>query len=166
QVIILGVVDGSMNLYSGSLVLQSNSLVRGDINLYGCSVSRNEGTHHPINNRTWGFDWLFGLRGTFAPPYLSILIWVALGLLLTSLLPEHTIFVRTTVISQRKRSLVLGLLSILLAPAVLIVLVALILPIPLAILVAIGLGAAWVLGTVAIGWNVGEYIVHALAPHQ
>src|SRR6266516_2748069 len=55
-------------------------------------------------------------------------------------------------------------LSILLAPAVLVVLIALILPIPLALILALGLIAAWALGTVAIGWIVGERIMHAVAP--
>jgi hypothetical protein len=166
QVDVLGAVDENMNLYAGSLVLQNGSHVQGDINLYGSHVSQDAGTRGKINNYNWGIDWLFGLRGAFAFPYMSILIWVVVGLLLTSLLPENVVFVRTTVVSKRKRSFVLGLLSILLAPPVLIVLVALILSIPLAIIVAVGLMAAWVLGTVAIGWNVGENILRAVAPHQ
>ncbi len=167
QVVVLGTVDDSMNLYAGSLVLQHGSNVQGDINLYGSHMSQNAGTtHHKINNYNWGIDLLVGMRGAFAFPYMSILIWVIVGLLLTSLLPEHVVFVRTTVISKRKRSFVLGLLSLLLAPPVLIVLAALILSIPLAIIVAVGLFAAWVLGTVAIGWNVGEYILRAVAPQQ
>ncbi len=60
----------------------------------------------------------------------------------------------------------IGLLSILLAPAVLVVLVALILPIPLALILALGLIAAWVLGTVAVGWIVGERILQAIAPQH
>jgi hypothetical protein len=166
QVVVFGVVDGNMNLYAGSLVLQNGSHVQENINLYGSRVLQNAGTHSNIHNYSWGIDWLFGMRGAFAFPYISILIWVVVGLLLTSLLPENVVFVRTTVKSRRKRSYVLRLLSMLLAPPVLIVLVALILSIPLAIIVAVGLFAAWVLGMVAIGWNVGEYILRAVAPHQ
>ena len=166
QVVVLGVVDENMNLYAGSLVLRNGSNVHGDVNLYGSHVSRDVGAHGKLNNYSWGIDWLFGMRGAFAFPYMSILIWVVVGLLLTSLLPENVVFVRTTVISKRKRSFVLGLLSILLAPPLLIMLAALILSIPLAIIVAVGLIAAWVLGMVAIGWNVGEYILRAVAPHQ
>jgi hypothetical protein len=166
QVVVLGTVDNGMNLYASSLVLQSGSHVQGNINLYGSHISQGVGTHSRINNYNWGIDWLVGIRGAFAFPYMSILIWVVIGLLLTSLLPEHVVFVRTTVISKRKRSFVLGLLSVLLAPPVLVVLAALILSIPLAIIVAVGLFAGWVLGTVAIGWNVGEYILRAVAPQQ
>jgi len=32
--------------------------------------------------------------------------------------------------------------------------------------VAVGLIAAWALGTVAIGWIVGDYILHRIVPHQ
>jgi hypothetical protein len=48
----------------------------------------------------------------------------------------------------------------------LLVLIALILPIPLAVLIAIGLIAAWALGTIAIGWLVGEYIMRVIAPRH
>jgi hypothetical protein len=166
QVVVFGGVDENINLYAGSLILQNGSHVQGSINLYGGRVLQNVSTHSNIHNYNWGIDWLFGMRGAFAFPYMSILMWVAVGLLLTSLLPENVIFVRTTLINRRKRSFVLGLLSMLLAPAVVIVLVALILSIPLAIIVGIGLIAAWVLGMVAIGWNVGEYILHAVTPQQ
>jgi hypothetical protein len=166
RVVVFGVVDENMNLYAGSLILQNGSDVQGSINLYGSHVLQDAGTHSNFHNYNWGIDWLFGMRGAFAFPYMSILMWVVVGLLLTSLLPENVIFVRTTLTNRRKRSFVLGLLSMVLAPVVLIVLVALILSIPLAIIVAIGLIVAWVLGMVAIGWSVGEYILRAVAPHQ
>ena len=85
-------------------------------------------------------------------------------MILTKLLPEHVMFVRTTAATKKRRSIVIGLLSVLLAPAVLVILIALILPIPLAIILVLGLVAAWALGTVAIGWIVGEHIIRAVAP--
>jgi hypothetical protein len=94
----------------------------------------------------------------------STLAWVILGILLTFLLPEHVMLVRTTVKSKMARSFVLGLLSVLLAPAILAVLIGLIISIPLAILVAVGLIAAWVLGTVAVSWIVGDYLVRSMVP--
>ena len=53
-----------------------------------------------------------------------------------------------------------------LAPAVLIVLIALIVSIPLALIVLLGLLVAWILGSVAIGWMIGEQIVQALTTRQ
>jgi hypothetical protein len=87
-------------------------------------------------------------------------------MLLTTLLPEHVMFVRSTVQNKTKRSLALGFLTILLAPAILIVLIALIISIPLAILVAIVLLAAWALGTVAIGTLIGDKLLRSIAPQH
>lgn len=166
---IAGTVSGNVNLYGGKATLRTGSHVRGDINLYGGSEqseaqARLDGTVRDQSQHA--SLWLPGVGTGFAFPFWSMVIWVTLGLALVSLLPEHMMFVRTTVASKTRRSLVLGLLSLLLAPAVLLVLIALIIPIPLAILIAIGLIAAWALGTIAIGWLVGEYIMRAIAPRH
>jgi hypothetical protein len=102
--------------------------------------------------------------GEFNFPFWSLVVWVFLGIGLITLLPEHVMFVRTTVTTKTRRSIIIGLLSIVLAPAVLVVLVALILPIPLALILALGLVAAWILGTVAVSWIMGERILRAVAP--
>lgn len=166
---IAGTVGGNINLYGGSAILQNGSHMRGNVNLFGGSGklkagSRLDGT---IDNRSQHASlWLPGVNSGFAFPFWQIIIWVILGLVLISLFPEHMMFVRATVTSKTRRSLALGLLSLLLAPAVLIVLIALIIPIPLAILIAVGLIAAWALGTIAIGWLVGEQIMRVIAPRH
>ena len=109
---------------------------------------------------------MHGRVSQFSFPFWSLLAWIVLGIVLITLLPEHVMFVRTTAMTKTRRSLILGLLSVLLAPAILIVLIALILPIPLALIVVLGLVAAWALGTVAIGWIVGERIMQAVAPQH
>lgn len=166
---IAGTVSGNINLYGGSATLQNHSHLRGDINLFGGNQRLEAGAHldGEINNRSQHVSlWLPGINTGFAFPFWQIGVWVVLGLALISLLPEHVMFVRTTVTSKVRRSLSLGLLSLLLAPAILIVLIALIIPIPLAIIIAIGLIAAWALGTIAIGWLVGEYIMRVIAPRH
>ena len=165
--VVTGTVDGDIHLYGGLLTLQSGSQVHGDINLYGGRLIHESGSQFDGNVYTQN-DQFVSFIGSehFSFPLWSIVIWVALGLLLSKLLPEHVTFVRTTVIQKMRRSLLIGLLSILLAPAILIVLTALILPIPVAIIVALGLIAAWALGTVAVGWIVGEHIVRAVAPQR
>jgi uncharacterized PurR-regulated membrane protein YhhQ (DUF165 family) len=70
------------------------------------------------------------------------------------------------VTNKPRRSLIIGLLSALLAVPVLVVLIALIITIPLAIIVALGLIVAWAFGTVAVGWLVGDYVVRMVAPHH
>ena len=166
---IAGNVHGNINLYGGTVTLLNGSQLHGNINVFGGSKRKEAGAQLDgvIYNRSEHVSfWLPGLGSGFAFPFWSLVTWVVLGLALTSLLPEHVMFVRATVTNKTRRSLFLGLLSVLLAPVVLIVLIALILPIPLAILIAIGLIIAWTLGTIAIGWLVGEYIMRAIAPRH
>ncbi|HEY0753850.1 MAG TPA: hypothetical protein VGD98_07815 [Ktedonobacteraceae bacterium] len=166
---IAGMVSGNINLYGSSAVLQSNSHMQGNINLFGGSQRLEAGAHlyGEINDRSRHVSlWLPGIGAGFVFPFWQLIIWVTLGLVLVLLLPEHVMFVRTTVASKMGRSLVLGSLSLVLAPTILIVLIALIILIPLAIIIAIGLIAAWALGTIAIGWLVGEYIMRVIAPRH
>jgi len=166
---IAGIVNGDVNLYAGLASVQRGAHVYGNINLYGGRARTEPGANlgGEVTNRSQRLSlWLPGLGDRFAFPFWPVLIWVTLGLALVSLLPEHVMFVRATVASKVRRSFLLGILSFLLAPAVLIVLIALILPIPLAVLIVGGLIAAWALGTIAIGWLMGEYIMQALAPRH
>ncbi len=168
SVVIDGVVTGNVDLYGSKAVLHNGSHVHGNILLYGGSYYKDKGSvldGQPINN-PGHFGWVFGSGNTFSFPLLSILTWIALGLIFTLLLPEHVTLVRSTATNNKGRSFVVGLLTILIAPAVLVVLIALILPIPLAIIVALGLITAWALGTVAIGWLIGEQLIRAVAPHR
>ncbi len=168
SVIIDGTVHGTISVYGGSITLQNNASVYGDIHL--CQGSWTPGGDQHLHGNFDGCpksaDQL--LMNGAGPDFRfwSTLAWIALGTLLIVLLPEHVMLVRTTVTSKMRRSLVLGLLSILLALPVLAILVALIISIPLAIIVVIGLIAAWALGTVAVGSLLGEYIVRVVAPQK
>ncbi len=167
DVVINGMVDGNVTLYGGDVTWQDGARVDGDIHVCG---GRWMGTasrlHGSVFDCTRDVGQLVLGDGGTSFRLWSTLTWVALGLFLTSLLPEHVMIVRTTVKSKTRRSLILGLLTVLLAPAVLAVTIALIISIPLAILVVVGLIAAWALGTVAIGWIVGDYIMRTVAPRQ
>jgi hypothetical protein len=166
---IAGNVHGDINLYGGTATLQNGSHMQGSLNLFGGSRHIETEAHLEgsiIDHSQHASFWLPGIETGFVFPFWPIVIWVVLGTALVSLLPEHVMFVRATAVQKTRRCLLLGFLSILLAPVVLIVLVALIILIPLAILVAIGLIAAWMLGTIAIGWLVGEYLMRAIAPQH
>lgn len=166
---IAGNMHGDVNLYGGTVTLLTGSRMSGNINLFGGGEQAEAGAQldGAVNHRSEHVSlWLPSLGGGFVFPIWSIVTWVVLGLALTSWLPEHLMFIRATVTSKTRRSLFLGLLSLLLTPAVLIVLIALILPIPLAIVLVIGLIVAWALGTIALGWLVGEYIMRAIAPRH
>ena len=168
EIVIAGTVDGNIELYGGSVALQSGSHVHGEIHLYGGHFTQGQSSklESSVIDRTKNLDWLISANGSFRFSFWSLVLWVAIGVLLTSFFPEHVMLVRTTVVNKTKRSLVIGLLSISLAPPVLIVLVALVLSIPLAIIVGLILIVAWILGTVAVGWLVGDYVVGKLAPQH
>jgi len=165
--IIAGTVDGNIDIYGGSVTLQSNSYVHGDVHLYGGHGIEGQNIHlnGTVIDETKHVNWLFAGSG-FSFVFWFLLVWLGLGFLSTSLLPEHVMIVRTTVVNNTRRSAIIGLLSALLALPVMIVLVALILSIPLAIIVGLGLVAAWTLGMVAVGWLIGEHILSRVAPHQ
>lgn len=168
NVVIGGTVNGNVKLYGGNITLQKDAYVNGDIHL--CGGNWIEGTTSQLHgNRIGCQNSISQLLTQDSSPglrLLFILIWIAVGSLLTWFLPEHVMLVRTTARIKVKRSLVLGFLSVLLAPVVLIVLTALIISIPLAIIVAIGFIAAWTLGTVAVGWLVGDSIVRRVLPQH
>ena len=165
KTLIAGQIFGNLTVFGGTIVLNSIEQIHGHIALYGTRELNAQGKqleNTPIDHTQ---DRSFsGRMGEFTFPFWSLVVWTILGIALSSLLPEHVMFVRTTVTTKTRRSIIIGLLSIVLAPAVLVVLVALILPIPLALILGLGFIAAWILGTVAISWSIGDYILRAVAP--
>ena len=163
--VIIGQIFGNLTVFGGAIALNNIEQIHGHIAVYGTrklnaqSKQLDSMMTGAAQNQSFA-----GRMGEFAFPFWSLVIWTILGIALSSLLPEHVMFVRTTVTTKTRRSIIIGLLSIVLAPAVLVVLVALILPIPLAIILGLGLVAAWILGTVAISWTIGEQILRAVAP--
>jgi len=95
---IAGTVSGNINLYGGEATLQKNSHMHGNINLFGGNQRLEAGAHldGKVDNRSQHVSlWLPGINTGFAFPFMQLVIWVVLGLVLTSLLPEHVMFVRT-----------------------------------------------------------------------
>jgi hypothetical protein len=165
NVFITGQMLGNLTVFGGTIALNGINQIHGQIRLYGTKELNVQGKQlDGITNDYEKERWFPGRMGEFSFPFWSLIIWIILGITLSSLLPEHVMFVRTTAKTETRRSIIIGLLSIVLAPAILVVLVALILPIPLAIILGLGLIAAWILGTVAISWTIGEYILRAVAP--
>jgi hypothetical protein len=163
--VIVGQIFGNLTVFGGTLALNSDEQIHGHISRNGTRELNAQSKQLDGMITDHVHDQAFpGRMGQFTFPFWSLIIWIILGIALSSLLPEHVMFVRATVTTSTRRSIIIGLLSIILAPAVLVVLVALILPIPLALILALGLIAAWILGTVAISWIIGEYILDAVAP--
>jgi hypothetical protein len=162
---IAGQIFGNLTVFGGTIALSSTEQIHGHIAVYGTRTLNAPGKQLDGVMIDHAHDKPFpGRMDNYAFPFWSLVIWTILGIVLSSFLPEHVVLVRTTVTTKTRRSIIIGLLSIVLAPAVLVVLVALILPIPLALILGLGLIAAWILGTVAISWTIGEYILRAVAP--
>ena len=168
NVVVTGKVNGNVTLYGGNLNLQSAAYVNGDIHVCGGQLAEdtNSELHGDVFTCPKSIGELFLSDGGPSFHFWFTLAWIILGMLLSTLLPEHVMFVRSTVQNKTKRSLALGFLTILLAPAILVVLITLIISIPLAILVAIVLLAAWALGTVAIGTLIGDWLLRSIAPQH
>ena len=163
---ITGQIFGNLTVFGGSIALNGGEQIHGHFAEYRTkelnAQSKPLDGIIPDHAQNQAFPGRMG--GEFTFPFWSLIIWIILGIALSSLLPEHVMFVRTTVTTETRRSIIIGLLSIVLAPVVLVVLVALILTIPLALILGLGLIVAWILGTVAISWIIGEYILDAVAP--
>ena len=168
DVVITGKVNGNVTLYGGNLYLRGDANVVGDIHVCGGQSveDANSELHGNVFACTKSIGELFLSDGGASFHFWFALAWIILGMLLSTLLPEHVMFVRSTVQNKAKRSLALGFLTILLAPAILAVLIALIISIPLAIMVAVVLLAAWALGTVAIGTLIGDRLLRSIAPQH
>jgi hypothetical protein len=160
-IILTGGVNGDIKLFGGSIRFLTGSYVHGNVNLYGSRVDGEKeariGGTYDDHSKTNG---LFGLSA-FTLPVWFLLLMIPLGLLYTRFLPEHVMFVSATVKNQVRRSLMIGLLSALLAPAVLLILIALIISIPFALIVLLVLLIAWTSGTIAICWMLGEQVIRA-----
>jgi hypothetical protein len=161
NILLNGGVNGDIRLFGGSIHFGNASSVLGNVNLYGSRVDgekevRIGGTFNDHSKDTG----LFGL-GAFNFPVWFLLLMIPLGLLYARFFPEHLLFVSAAVKNKARRSLLIGLLSALLAPAILLVLIALILFIPVALIVLIVLGIAWTVGTIAICWMLGEQVIRA-----
>ena len=168
NVVVTGKVNGNITLYGGNLNLQGDARVNGDIHVCGGQLAEdtNSELHGNVFTCPKSIGELILSDGGPSFHFWFTLAWIILGMLLSTLLPEHVMFVRSTVQNKAKRSLALGFLTILLAPAILVVLITLIISIPLAILVVIVLLAAWALGTVAIGTLIGDRLLRSIAPQH
>jgi hypothetical protein len=97
-------------------------------------------------NPVWDFLWLL----------FQSFLWAALAVLVVLFAPNPTRRVAGSVTSQPLVSGGLGLLTVVVAPLVLIVMTLTIIGIPLVLLVILAFIVAWAFGTIAIGMEVGE----------
>lgn len=167
-----GLVEGHINAAGGNLEIGDTAVVRGDVNLIGGSLDRsqnariegdiNEGMTGPFTFTTPRGVRIPAIDVRLAPLWdlLSYLfqsfLMAALAVLVVMFLPAQTARVARTAVSQPLPSGGLGLLTVLVVPAVMLLLAITIILIPASLLTGLLLGIVIVFGWIAIGLEVGQ----------
>lgn len=180
-----GTVNGDLAMVGGSVSLGKTALVDGDVTTMGGNLERAEGSqvtgdvvkegpaptitipNQPlVPNRPdvprpsidFNFDPMSGLLGVFGQA-----LGVAVIALLASLfLQPQMERVSSVITSQPLIAGSFGLLTVALAPLVLLILVVTIILSPVALLGAVMIALAWLFGIIAIGQEVGERFTRAI----
>jgi hypothetical protein len=158
-------VTGNIDAFGGTVQLLDHARVNGSVRSFG-NVDRgaNAEVNGSIEYPQRGLS--FAEHNTYGFPLLAILIWAALGSAVVMLIPERVALVRSTIAIQVTRSLVVGALSVVLAAISAVILAVTVIGIPAALVIALGMVMAWVLGKIALGLFIGEWLMHLLAPRQ
>lgn len=171
---IQGEVNGNITGVGGSITLGDTAVVDGDINTIGAALNRSNtavikgrvSSSGPGNFRIplkWSADSLKNLNLNLFQPVGNVLWGIfqalamaALALLVTLFLPLPTGRVAHTISSQPVIAGALGLLTIVVAPALFIVLLVTIILIPLSLIGLLVLAVAFAFGWIAVGYETGR----------
>jgi hypothetical protein len=171
---IYGEVNGSINVVGGSVYLSDTSHVRGDIVTVGGNVNREPGAivdgssrradpedfSIPQITRPGLFNPNLGINlrpiGAFLWFIFQSLALSALAVLVALFLLAPTQRVSQTIIVQPVISGAMGFLTLIIAPALLLLLAVTIILIPLSLLGFLALAIALVFGWIAVGLEVGH----------
>ncbi len=173
-----GEVSGSMIGVGGLLTLEEGALVGGDVLVLGAQLERQAGARilgEVVN--TFSGPLSFNFPGQASPGRVTIglnpifsftwfifraFLWAALAVLVLLFAPKYTERVTAAALSQPVVAWSLGLLTVVVAPVVVILLVATIIFIPVGALVIFALAALWAFGLVALGLEVGRRLARTL----
>lgn len=183
-----GRIEGDLNLAGGSVSLGESALVEGDVNSAGGSLHKADGakiegkvnenvpTPFVLPGRIQVPNWST-VPSTPASPLaepisaglgliwgamwwvMRSVLWAIVALLVALMLPERTQRVTVAAVGRPVEAGGMGCLTMIVAPIVIVILVVTICGIPFALLGMLVLAAAWALGTVALGAEVGKRLV-------
>ncbi len=175
-----GQVDGNVAATGGLISLGDHALVKGDVDIMGASFDRAGGAqvNGQVNTEPRGPFELNTPTGTVNPyvPGVGVRLsplWDFLGLLFRALLtaaiavfavrfaPRPAGRVTQTITTQPILSGLLGLLTVVVAPIVLVVIAITIILIPVSLLGILALAIMIVFGWVALGTEVGQRLAQA-----
>lgn len=168
-----GTVNGDIVSIGGAVNLADNSIVNGDLSLLGANLQRSSGA--TINGRVeegspgviggesvdqigrwlpFG-NWRNPVRGILTTLFEALAMGI-LALLVGLLLPHNTKNIAAAMVREPLVSGGIGLLTIIVAPIVLLLLMITIILIPVSVLAFIALGIALLFGFIAVGYEVGQ----------
>ena len=169
---VAGTIDGDLTVAGGSVSLRDSALVTGSFSSMGADVERNQSAEIegetftdqdlPFNivPGTWQNSMMMpsGVRpfldlGWF---FLRVVLWGLLAMLVVMFLPTQTERIIRAVNSQPWVAGGLGIATGLILPILLVVLALTICLIPFSLIGFLVLGAAWALGLVALGQELGK----------
>lgn len=179
-----GTVNGSITSFGGTLNLGDGAIVNGDVVTAGTTLHRSENAHIrgsivqglgnlPLNLGNPGVLNQPNVRVNFKP--FSDALWflfrtlalAALAILVTMFLPRQTGRIANAVVRKPIESIGLGLLTLVVAPLMLIILLITIILSPVSILGLLALGLSVLFGWIALGLEVGirlEKMFHTTLP--
>lgn len=184
DVTVSGEVDGDLVAIGGNVKLTSTALIGGDLVAIGGRLEREEGAvvrgqvvrgfrfrgiaplrppspPTPFAIERWG-DVVWGLFYRFLRAIITVLALTALGLLVVLFLPRQTEVVGQAILAAPLPGLGVGLLTCIVALALMVLLAITICLSPIAFLVGVATFAAGLFGWIAAGLLVGEKMMEAL----
>ncbi len=169
-----GTITGNVSTLGGTLFLGDNAVVMGDVTMMGGTLHRSAGAqingslvnggfqpfefNFPTRPLGWVSNILAPIGNILAGLFFSILM-AALAILVGLLWPRPTERVANSLTGQPAITGGLGLLTAIVAPALLVMLAITILLIPLSLLGFVVLGIAFLFGWIALGLAIGNKIV-------
>lgn len=162
---ISGDVMGNVNAVGGDITLLPGARVQGDVRALGGVVHVASGAEisgaverDPMPNPNSSSGWL-GARQRAPISWLSILLWILTGAAIARFFPEQLARVRSIVRTEALSSAIAGALTIIGGVVAIVALAITCLGIPLALLLGAALWLCWVVGTVAVGFWLGEFLL-------
>lgn len=169
SVVVSGVVNGSVTALGGNINLQGSARVSGDVQAIGGHVYRTPDTlvrGHLVPDQDWPTLASRQATRVFTYdmfPWWRLLFWALVGAAFALFMPERLGRVRTRIRSHPVVNLSFGVFAIIGGCLAALALAVTCIGLPVALVVLGALWVAWVAGTVALGYWLGDAILGVLA---
>ena len=168
---IAGRVDGNVTAIGGSIHLRSGATVGGNVDAVGGSITRSAGAtvngnvEQGLVGGATAPHWL-GVFDGASFPWFHVLFWALAGLIVAVVFPAPLRRVRDVARREPAMSFVAGLAALFFGVLAALVLFITCLGIPIALLMVLALWLAWIVGTVALGYWIGEGLLRMGSTHD